>query len=365
MSSERQVTKFGSAPDRLRGLFVLGALLAVVVSLGVVGCRQAQSPDVLATVNGKSILEADVDRAYKQSLSDTAEQPAKEVAATRRLDVLHQMIVDEIMQQRAAKLNLVATDEEVDAKITDFKAPYTQEEFDRKLKERNQTLEDLRRDIRRQLTRNKLVNKEIESKINITDAQISGYFAAHKSEFNQIEPQYHLARIVVTNQPAQQVTNLQNNKATNDAEAKKKIQSLRNRLDAGEEFASVAARFSEDPGSSSNGGDVGFIYESSLKTDQDVFNILGQLKAGQYTEILPLTRMEGSTRKTMGYQIFQLIEKRPAGQREFNDPNVQQSIRQLLRNNQAQLLESAYNEVLYNEAKIHNYLAEKILRDGA
>ena len=60
------------------------------------------------------------------------------------------------------------------------------------------TLDDLKLQIRRKLTSDKLINKEIESKINITDADISNYYAQHKSEFNVIEPQYHLAWIVVT-----------------------------------------------------------------------------------------------------------------------------------------------------------------------
>ncbi len=44
------------------------------------------------------------------------------------------MIDNEILQQRAAKLHLVATDEEVDAKLAQMKAPYTQEEFNQRLK---------------------------------------------------------------------------------------------------------------------------------------------------------------------------------------------------------------------------------------
>jgi peptidyl-prolyl cis-trans isomerase SurA len=318
----------------------------------------------MATVNGKPILQADVERAYQENLGETAQPPSKEQAATLRLNVLHSMIVDEIMQQRAAKLNLVATDEEVDAKVTDFKAPYTQEEFNQRLKQKNLTLEDLRREIRRSLTSNKLQNKEIFSKVNITDAQISSYYAAHKSEFNLIEPDYHVARIVVTNEPSKQVTNLQNSKATNDAEAKKKIQMLRTRLDAGEDFLSVATRFSEDPATTSNGGDFGIIPESQLQADPEVFNAVNKLKAGQITETLPMYRAEGSSRKVVGYAIYLLIEKRPAGQREINDPNVQQSIRQQLRTSQAQLLLSAYNEMLYNEAKIHNFFAEQILKAG-
>jgi peptidyl-prolyl cis-trans isomerase SurA len=319
----------------------------------------------MATVNGKEIVAAEVDRAYKQSLDASAPAPSREEAAIHRLTILHGLIQEEILQQRAAKLNLVATDEEVDAKLTDLKALSTQEEFDKQLKDRNQTLDDLRRDIRRQLTQSKLVNKEIESRINITDAEISTYSQAHKSEFNLIEPQYHLARIVVTNQPSKQVTNLQNSKAGNDAEAKKKIQLLRSKLDAGEDFASVATKYSEDPSSASNNGDSGFVFESQLRTDPEVFAAIGKLKAGQTTEILPMVQGDGNTRKTVGYAIYQLLEKRPAGQRDLSDPRVQLGIRQLLRNNHAQLLQDAYLEMLYNDAKIHNYMAEEIYKNGA
>ena len=83
------------------------------------------------------------------------------------------MIEDEILWQRAAKLNLAASDEDVNAKLTEMKAPYTQEEWDKQLKQRNITLDDFKRDLRRSLTKTKLLNKEIESKINITDAEIT------------------------------------------------------------------------------------------------------------------------------------------------------------------------------------------------
>jgi len=354
-----------SSARRTHPRFSLSAVAAAgVLAIALSGCKQAPGPDVLATVNGKSILQAEVDRIYKQNAGEAADQQSKEQAAVQRLNILHQMIVDEIMQQRAAKLNLVATDEEVDAKLTDMKALSTQEEFNQQLKQKGLTLDDLRREIRRSLTNSKLQNKEIFSKVNISDAQITTYYNAHKSDYNLPEPQYHVARIVVSDDPSRQVNNLQSSKATNDVEAKKKIQTLRGYLEAGQEFQSVAARFSEDPSSSSNGGDFGLISESQLQTDQEVFNAINKLKAGQITDTMPMYRGEGPARKVIGYAIYKLIEKRPAGQRELNDPNVQQNIRQMLRNNQAQMLETAYSEMLYNEAKVHNYLAEQILRAG-
>jgi peptidyl-prolyl cis-trans isomerase SurA len=301
--------------------------------------------------------------AYKLNLGNSPQQQpsSQEQDAILHLVVLRQMIEDEMLQQRAARFNLVASDEDVNAKVTEFKTPMTAEEFDSRLKQRNETLDDLKRDIRHSLTVNKLLNKEIESKITITDAAIKDYFQQHKAEYNLIEPQYNLAVIVVSNNPAQQAGNLQNNKASGEADAKKKIQILRNRLDSGDDFGNVAMNYSEDPNTGSNGGDLGFWPESRLKADPAVYNAISKLKPGQISETLPVY---DRTNRAIGYQIFKLLGHEPAGQRELNDPRVQQSIRATLHDSRAQLLKAAYLDILHNEAKVRNFLAEQTLKQG-
>ena len=116
----------------------------------------------------------------------------------------------------------------------------------------------MKHDLRRSLTIDKLLNKEINSKITVSDADVANYYNEHKAEFNLIETQYHLAEIRVTDVPSSQPVNLQDSKATTDAEAKKKIQALKNRLDAGDDFGTLAMNYSENPETSSNGGDMGF-----------------------------------------------------------------------------------------------------------
>lgn len=337
-------------------------LLAAVAIASVAGCHRAPSADVVATVNGKDIKRSDLDLAYQQSLGGAQQNLSPEEADIRRLTVLHSLIDDEMVQQQAAKLNLTASDEDVNAKLTEIKTPYTQEEFDNQLKARNLSLDDLKREIRRSLTKTKLLNKEIESKIEITDAEISAYYGAHKAEFNLIEPQYHMAQIVVTNQPSQQPGNLQNNKASGDADAKKKIQILHNRLESGEDFSAVAMNFYEDPNTASNGGDMGFVAESALKGDPEVFTAIGKLKPDQFTDVLPIL---DPSHKVVGYAIYKLISHDPAGQRELNDPRVQQAIHTSLHNNRAQLLENAYFEMLQDASKVNNYFAEQVLKQGA
>ncbi len=344
-------------------------LSSTLLLVALAACKHAPSPDVMATVNNKDLLRSDLDKAYnsyKSAQGEAPQGPSPEQADIVRLNLLRQMIDAEILDQRAAKLNLAASDEDVNAKLTEFRAPFTQEEFDKKLKQENLTLDDFKQQIRRKLTSDKLINKEIESKVNISDSDISNYYAEHKSEFNVIEPQYHLAWIVVTAGPSQQAGNLQNNKATSDADARKKIQTLRSRLTTGEDFGNLAMNFSEDPNTNSNAGDMGFIAETALQQrDPGTFAAIEKLKVGQVTDVLPVYGGAGPTQRAVGYAIYKLIAREPAGQRELNNPSVQQSIRQGLRESHGQLLKLAYYETLRDDAKVRNYFAEQILKQGA
>ncbi len=341
----------------------------VCVSMGLVmwsaGCKQSYGPDVVATVNGQPIQRAEVEKYYHDNLGNNKEQPTKEQAEATRLGILKQLIDEEILQQAAKKMNLVASDEEVDAKLAEMKAPYTQEEFDKRLQASGMSLSDLRVTIRRNLTSEKLMNKEVNSRINITDADVTNFYNANKAQFNFIEPKYNIADIVVTSQPTQmrQGANLQNSKASNDTEARKKIDMIHNRLESGEDFATLASNLSENPNDANNGGNMGFIPESSLRGDPTVFAAISKLQPGQMTEVVPM--MAPGSKSPAGYAIYKLIEKEPAGQRELNDPRVQQDIRQQLRDSRSQLLRAAYYETMRDQAHVENHLAEQIFKNGA
>jgi len=265
-----------------------------------------------------------------------------------------------LVMRQAEKLGLLATDEEVDRKLNEIKSPFTKEEFDARLKERKLTLDDFRHDLRQSLTVEKVLNKEVTSKINISDQDITRYYQAHKAEFNLVEPQYHLAQIFVTTAPNPQVHNLKNDKAQNEAEARKKVQMLENRLDSGDDFGTLAMSFSEDPETSGNGGDLGFAPESSLKnTDPTTRDVVMKLKPGQYSAIITIVRP--NTGQVAAFRIVKLFAKEPAGQRELTDPRVQEAIRAQLRERREQLLKSAYYEVLRNRARVENNYAERVL----
>ncbi|MEO6828545.1 MAG: SurA N-terminal domain-containing protein, partial [Acidobacteriaceae bacterium] len=315
------------------------------------------------TVNGHTIMKAEVEKYFQNKVSAMQQKPTADESAMLRLDIVHQLINEEVIRQRAEKMHLVATDAEVDAKITQLKAPFTPEQFEAQLKAKGLTLEDVRRDYWLQMTTNKVINKEIESKINITDADVSNYYNLHKADFNLVEPEYHLAQIVVTSSPSQQTGNLQNSKAHNETEARKKIQGLHNQLESGGDFAGLAMNFSEAPDTASNGGDMGFISESHLKSNPEFYDSISKLKPGQITDILPIYQGQGGVRKAVGYVIYKLIAIEPAGQHPLSDPRVQQMVRQQLHDSRSRLLQSAYYEVLRDQARVVNYYAEDVLKN--
>jgi peptidyl-prolyl cis-trans isomerase SurA len=340
----------------------LAAAAAAILIFAAFGCSKSPPANVAAMVNNRAITYEELNKTYQSQ--QTGANPADgndDQVMSQRLEILRSLIDNEIMLQRAEKLGLMAVDADVDAKINELKAPYTKEEFQKQLDQKKMTMADLRTQIRRALTVEKLFNKEITSHITITDADIANAYNANKGSFNFTEPQVHMAQILVTPgvPPGADATvrNLKNDKAQNEEQANKKIQAISARLKAGEDFSMLAQNYSEDPASAPNGGDLGFVPESALeKANPELRKMVMAMGPNGVSPIIHTQE---------GYRILKVISKEAAGQRDLSDPRVQQTIRETLRNRKDQLLRAAYYEVQRNAAKIENYLAKSITDNAA
>ncbi|MGD0497444.1 MAG: peptidylprolyl isomerase [Bryobacteraceae bacterium] len=331
-------------------------LIAAMAACALVSCKRGAPAGVAAEVNGHAITTAELDKVYQTQYPQPMEGSNEDLVATQRLDLLGSLITNEILLQRAEKMGLAAVDADVDTELNKLKAPYTKDEFDKQLAERKLGENDLKSQIRRQLTVDKLINKEITSHISITDADVTNYYNANKPSFNLAEPEIHMAQILVSPYADPEVRNLKNSKAQNDAEARSKINDILARLKRGDDFTMVAQNYSEDPKSTANGGDMGYIPESALeKADPELRRLVASLPQGA---------ISGIVKTQEGYRILKMISREEAGQRDLNDPRVQTNIRETLRNSKEQLLREAYYEVARNNAKVVNYLAQRIVEDA-
>ena len=329
--------------------------LAAMAFAAAVGCnKQVQhAPDVWAVVNGKEIKREEVDKYYRTQVNPEGQEPALEESLSKKLNVLDELIYNEILLEKAKKLNLEASDGEVEDKFTEMKSPYTEDEFQRRLSDQAMTVEDLKFQLRRQLSIQKLLNREVVAKITITDQDVTDFYNANKAQFNVAEPQYHIAQIVVTPRKEQQIRNRKNDDATNEAEAQRKIKMLMDRLNSGADFAQLAMDYSEDLNTAGTGGDLGYVPESALnQSDPALKKTVVGMKPGQVSPPIQLKE---------GYRILKLITRESPGLRGISDPQVQQTIRDTLRNRKEQLLRLAYLAIARDGARVTNFLAEQVI----
>lgn len=342
-------------PSRTVSSRTASALLAAVFLLSIAGCNKVSqpTPDVWANVNGTDIKRDEVDKYYRTRVSPEGQPPSQEEALSLKLSILEELINNQILLERAKKLNLVASDGEVEDKFTEMKSPYTEDEFQRQLKERGITVDDLKSDLRRQQSITKLMNREVVAKISISDQDVADFYSTNKQQFNVAEPQYRIAQIVITPRKEPQIRNRKNDDATNEAEVSRKVKMLMDRLNSGADFGTLAMDYSEDMNSAATGGDLGYVPESALnQSDPALKRVVMGLKAGEVSQPIVLKD---------GVRILKLVAREAPGQRGIADPQVQQTIRDTLRSRKEQLLKAAYMSTVRDEAKITNYLARQVI----
>ncbi|HXH50314.1 MAG TPA: peptidylprolyl isomerase [Terriglobia bacterium] len=330
-------------------------MAAAVAVLLMPACkpRPAGSGTVWAQVDGHPIFSSQVEKIYRSRVGSTGEAGDPEEALSYKLNILNELINNQILVAHAARSGITVSESEVDTKMGQLKSPYSQEQFEQKLKERGIGEDDLREEVRTTLTVNKLINRDINARVSVSDADISSFYQKNKASFDVPETEFHLAQVQVTPGSSNEVHNLKNDDAKTPEMAQRKIQALYAQLRSGQDFARVAQNYSEDPTTAMSGGDMGFVPESSLAANSDLNRVVKAMKPGQISGIITTPS---------GYHIIKLLGIEQAGQHPLTDPKVQSQIRKTLQNEKEQLLKAAYIETLRDNAKVKNLLAEQIVK---
>jgi len=329
----------------------------VGIALVLAGCskKTPSNGGIWAKVDGTPISRAQVETYYKNRMAALPDSSKPEQALSARLNILNELIDDQILVEHAAHAHITVSEAEVDTRIAGLRSPYSKEEFEKRLSGQGLTEATLRQEVRKTLTIEKLINKEIISRIAVTDAEIADYYNRNKANFKVPETEYHLAQILVTPVQDPQIRNLMNDDAKNEVEAQRKVRALDTQLKKGADFSKLAQEYSEDPRTAPGGGDMGFIPASALASNRPLAQTIASMQVGEIGGIIHDGR---------GYHIIKLLGREEAGQRELSDPQVQSSIRQSLTNEKEEALKAAYIEVLRDRAKVENFLAQKIVESA-
>jgi peptidyl-prolyl cis-trans isomerase SurA len=338
-------------------------LLLVLATAGpATACRSkaqtsapAVSADTWAVVDGRQITRDDVDKAYRR-MRDTTQTLSDEEVLAAKLTLLNDLIVQDILLAKAAAAKIEIPQSELDTAYNNGKKNLTDEAFQQELSRRSVTPDDMREGLRRQLLAEKLIDREVGSKITVTDKEINDFFTANRAQFNVAEEAYHIAQIVVTPVRDPQLQNSSGDDATTPQAAAAKVRMLMERLKAGESFRDLAAAYSEDPESAPRGGDLGFLPVSRLK------------QAPPALRDAVLNKAPGAVNVASaggGYSLVLVVAHEQAGQRDLSTPGMRDQITTTLRGRKEQLLRMAYLTSIRGDAQVVNYLARRLVEAKA
>ena len=284
---------------------------------------------IVAVVNDDLITLFDLNqnfRPYEANIKALGYAPEKERETLYKLrtDLLNQLIERKLSDQVVKKNNIEVSEQEIDTALERFKdaRSLTDDDLRAGLARQGLTLEEYRKNIKQQLLRNKLVNREIKSKIVITEDDINDYYDTHREKFAG-ELSYHLWNIFI-----------QTPEFGDDSTkriALEKMEAVHTQLTQGRSFESFAV---DDPDSpmAPKGADLGLFKLDELSPELQ--EAVKGMKAGDFSPIL---------KTHMGYQII------------FVQKIVEAKAKSLA------AVKSEIHEILYNEAVDNRF--QKWLKD--
>jgi peptidyl-prolyl cis-trans isomerase SurA len=346
----------GEGPRSGRRLVLVGALTAAGCAAA---CQStpaalptpAVSADTWAVVDGRQIMRADVEKAYRRN-AQTPQTMSDEEALTAKLSLLNDFIVQDILLAKARALKIELPEAELDTAYAEAKKNISDEAFQQELSKRNLAPADMREGLRRELLTQKVIEREVGSKIAVTDQQISEFFNANRAQFNLAEDAYHIAQIIVTPVREAQLANRSGDDAATPQAAMAKTRMLMERLKAGASFRDLAMDYSEDPESAPRGGDLGLVPVSRLKQAPPPLRDAVLNKAPGTVNVVSA---DGA------HTVVLVAAFEKAGQRDLSMAPVRDRITATLRGRQEQLLRAAYLTAIRSDATVVNYLARRIV----
>ena len=247
---------------------------------------------VIAVVNDEAVTQYELDdarRVVQQQLKQQKVQPPPADVLDKQ--VLERLITQRALLQQAKEDGVKIDDGQVERAIQRIATEnkLSAEEFRKLLAQENIPYAKYRDDIRNEMVVQRLREREVDSKVQVSDAEVDQYLATLKAQ-NAGETEYRIAHILVTVPEQASAEQIENRRQR----AEEALRSIR----SGADFAQVAAAFS-DSNDALQGGNLGWRSGARLPT---VFaDTVRQQKVGTVSGVL---------RSAAGFHIVKLLEKR-------------------------------------------------------
>lgn len=322
------------------GFLFLGLLLTLAAPAAFAAEEKKAAEAPVAMVNGATIGKSEYDAAvqsYERQVKAMGGLKTKEEMASFKKEVLDNLINSELLYQQAKKEGVKVDDAAVNAEYTKWKGQFPGDaEYKKVMEEWKLDEGDLKEQIRKNAMINQFIDKKFAKEGEVPEAEIKAYYDAHPEYFKKAE-QVRASHILVKVEP--------NATEAQKAEAKKKLQEIKGRIDKGEAFDFVAKTASDCP-SKDNGGDLGYFGRGQMvKPFEDT---AFSLEPGKMSDIVETQ---------FGYHLILVKEKKPEGPVPFEE--VKPKIAEFLKREQVRKAVVAYSADLRKQAKVEVFLPEE------
>jgi parvulin-like peptidyl-prolyl isomerase len=282
----------------MKKFFAVVPLIVTLFAVGAIRSQAAVVDKIVAVVNNEIVTLSELNtqaEPFQERIdkSYTGKDKNRLLEETRKT-ILNRMVDQILIKQEAKRLGIVIKDDEINSMVTEMlkKRSMTMDEFKNLLARDGLSLESYKEEAREHLMRSRLANREIRSKVMVTEQEIGEYYKVHREEYE--------GRVAVK---IRQIVLLcpSNAAVEKKREVRAEMEFILARIKNGEDFADLAAKYS--PGI---GGELGFVEKGAMlqPVEEEAFS----LKVGA---------MSGIIESPAGYHIIQVLDKRGAGIKSF------------------------------------------------
>ncbi|MFA5322657.1 MAG: peptidylprolyl isomerase [Smithella sp.] len=255
---------------------------------------------IVAVVNDEVITLYEFNAAfepYQKNIENTYKGNDKDSLIRQTKEAFFQRLIDNMLiEQEAKRTGVSATVKEEDVmdvlQDTLAKQNLSMQDFLKNIVREGSSIEAVKKEIRSQIVRMRLLRREVKDKIIVTDGEIGEYYNEHRQEYEGKESVRMKQVLLLVPSGA-------------DKNVKMKIKNnalqLRELIIKGESFDLLAAKYSQGP-AAAQGGDVGFI-EKGI--------IIPEVEAIAFN--LPLNQVSEVIESNVGFHIIKVVDKKGAG----------------------------------------------------
>jgi peptidyl-prolyl cis-trans isomerase SurA len=272
-------------------------VITIIILINTSSLFAQQFADGIAAIIGKEIvLKSEVDQMVRSYAVQNKINLSNDAVALSRIqsEVFERLIEQKVLLVKAVEDTITADDRDVDQRVEQhIKYMIGQVGSEEKLEEAfNNPIKKIRRDLRKETADRLKVDMLRRTKfgnVKVSRREVENFYSAYKDSMGEVKETVDISHILKQIKPSDD----------SKTEAKDKLSKIIEMIQNGESFEELAKRYSQDPGSASRSGDLGFTKRGDFVKEFE--EVAFALSEGE---------ISGIVESQFGFHIIKLIEKR-------------------------------------------------------